>query len=109
MGTNGAPPDAAATAAAGVAAELRQSILCLLQATPSGKTEKMLSVITGRGKSDVGRVLGRMREAGEVALEALPGGTRAAITEAGKERLKEEIGGMVVLHRFLVDGQGVSP
>jgi hypothetical protein len=69
----------------------------------------MLSVVTGRGKSDVGRVLGRIREAGEVALEALPGGSRAVITEAGEERLWEEIGGMVVLHRFLVDGQGTSP
>lgn len=105
---NGRPPEGSAPVADGaVAADLRQSILCLLEvSSPSGRTWETLSAFTGRGGVEVGGVLGRMRDAGEVALEDLPDGLWATITDAGRGRLREEIGEMVVLHRFLVDGQG---
>lgn len=83
--------------------QLRQSILCLLEISRSGRTATMLSVITGRARKEVLTVLGAMAEAGEVALEELPSSTRATITPDGKAALRAEIGHMMVLTRLLVE------
>ena len=89
-----------------LAFEPHQSILCLPEASRAAKTAKMPSVVTGRGKRVLVRALEDMREAGEVALEAVSGDSRAAITAIGSERVHEEFGEMVVLHRLLADAEG---
>ena len=68
----------------------------------------MLSVITGRARREVLDVLGTMSEAGEVALEDLPGSVRATITPAGAGRLRDELGHMMVLPRLLVEDAWAS-
>ncbi len=93
---------------ASTAEELRQTILCLLEISRSGRTATMLSVVTGRARKEVLAVLREMAEAGEVALEDLPGSVRATITTAGAGSLREEIGHMMVLPRLLVEDAWAS-